>query len=258
MKQLRSFTFFFCLVSTLFIVSCGDDSDNKKATKIEDEQVPNNPNNPTPTPDPNTGDPGICSQTGFNQTSGPVEDYHRFPAIGRGKISHFGWGPMNFRSDLWSSSYGVFVPVNSPGIGSGVTQGDFIADSQLRFRFVVKSAPSANVFCTFSDAYNWLSFKVGIRAGGTDPSTPNVYTHSFQVNELSMDSGSYATCSNVYTVPASLIPPNGGSNLPFVVDILDAKWDKCLFGEDSCNVFDHSCFEVEVQMDTDYTWDLVQ
>lgn len=244
MNQRSGTILFICLV---FISSCGKENSKQSSNDLKDIiTLPSNP----------IGDENLsCNSTGLNTQVGAVEDYHRFPAIGKGELSDHGWGPVHFRSDIDNRTLGVFVPKSAPGIGSGVTEGDFLTDSQLRLRFVLKSAPSRSSFCNESDSYNWLSFKVGLRENGTNPATPNVYTHTLQVEKLDVANNSQQ-CSEVYTVPSTLIPHNS-IGAPFVLDIFDATWDKCIAGVDSCKVWDNSCFEIEVQMDTDYTWDLI-
>ena len=133
-------------------------------------------------------------------------------------------------------------------------QGNFVTDSRLHVRILVREAPSPSGKCRNKFDYGKLSLRVSLHGGGSN--TPPIETISF--NEVAK-----GQCSDV--LGFTKIPLNSDSN-PFVLKIRDVKsdWD-CVHdpvGTEGCNMDRFNifptgaCWEIELHVATDHTGDI--
>ncbi len=229
------------LLSLILLLSACSDSDSSK-DKVEASPSSGGtvtpPSNPNPGNGGNTGQPGICNAQGVNDSSpasAQIGDYFRILVAGDGNFDN---------TPSWVSTT----------VGN---QNIFITDSRLRLRFVIKQAPSAGTLpnCQFKDDYLRLRLKVGIKSSVSTQTYDQVLTFQGHI-----DNGDYDICTTPQQFNMNQVPP---SSAPYILEIYDVDWDRCNNGWNAAtespacaynSVWDHSCFEVEMQMVTDYTY----
>ncbi len=246
MKLLTNFIFI-----SLLIVSCKPKSNKVdltgNQTTITNPFSPSPvyvpPTTPSPTTPPNPTYPenmnSACNNAGVGTQS---IEYYRLPNI----VGH-GIGSNGL---VWSSQ-------TVPALQGANLQDIFYTDSRLKIRPLVYPSPGKGTDsygneCRFSALpYTKLRFKVGVKAANA-----TAYYETFTFDSVG---------ANNCAAPHSFnVPPTNG---PVVVEVLDVQWDyTCHYytsqGVSSTNdfcpwdyVWVNDCFEIQLQMSTDYTKD---
>ena len=137
------------------------------------------------------------------------------------------------------------------------SQSIFVTDSLLRIRVQAKASPGkvdadsyGNPCNYYQLPYTKLRIPIGVRT-----SNSSSYIDSFAFEDVSI--GNFSDV-HTFTVPTNSI------SAPFAVEVYGVQWDySCIFSggqsDTYCpwdNVWQNDCFEIEVQMQTDYTNDL--
>lgn len=196
------------------------------------------------------GSTGSVETSELSCTSPGVGDqpnnYYTFEGI----IAH--GVPKQGGSVFWSSATDLSLFSNQSD------QNVFMTDSRLNLRLLLKSAPTKNTpdsygyACEYPPAaYTKMKFRIGIKknvSGG--------YIKQYTITDIPVNG-----CSPVIEIDLS----NYTSSEPYIVEIISASWDyTCIDAtsqghsqaENYCpyaNVWDYYCFEVALQVATDYT-----
>lgn len=151
---------------------------------------------------------------------------------------------------------GTIHPYNwSSSTLASENQSLFITDSRLHIRVLPKSSPGQVPESGVSDGrechfmglpYNNLKIKIGVKA---KDAADYLSTHTFPLTAINGTSESYS-----FLVPENSWGTSSAEQKPFIVEIVSVHWDyNCGQGLESCQVWKHDCYEIEIQMATDYT-----
>jgi hypothetical protein len=183
--------------------------------------------------------PGVGEQT---------NNYYTFEGI----IAH--GVPKQGGSTFWSSATDLSLFSNQSD------QNIFMTDSRFNLRLLLKPAPAKNTTDSYGYAcdrppvnYQKMKFKIGIKKNANGG-----YIKQYTITDIPVNG-----CSPVIEVDLS----NYTSSEPYIVEIISASWDySCTYEtelgsssshiEQFCpysNVWDLYCFEVALQVATDYT-----
>ena len=214
--------FYLIILLGLLFVSC-EKAVNKSSSSTNPATIPTPTADPTPTPGNQISPPYVFSKITAHGNSGGIAQ--------------------------WSSA-------TDPGLLS--SQGLFVTDSRLKVRVKAKSSPGKVISDTYGNEctnypmnYTKLQVTMGVKRFN-GPSY--LETHVF-------DNISVNSYSDVHSFS---VPPNSISE-PYKLEVYDVKWDwtcQVWFNgtHDSLCPWDYvwtpDCFEIDVEMSTDYTGDL--
>ncbi len=189
-------------------------------------------------PTPKVVIPPIDTSTKTDISTLPnLNSYHRFQVIGHGATGS---------TVQWSSSTAIDLQGD---------QGLFVTDTRLNMRIKVLASPgkvaqdSSGTECMkYPMNYSKLKLTLGVRSEDS----------SIYIEKNTFDNISIGSTSSHHYFP---VPPNSATK-PFIVDLMDVQWDwGCLQGDQLycpfARVWPLDCFEIQIQMATDYTEDLI-